>query len=220
MDTCFAANIGRVSYADALKLQHAFHKLCASGDIPGVLMLVEHEPVITMGVRTKPGNVLADLDSLRAQGIELVKTDRGGDVTYHGPGQLVGYPIVRIREYGGDLHGYLRSIEETVIRTLAEFGLAGVRNGPAGVWVGERKVCSIGVAVRKWTSYHGFALNVDPIMSHFGLINPCGLDSSRVTSMSDLLGAPPAMDDVRRACQRSFEEVFGVRLVPWTGDLP
>lgn len=187
-------------------------------EIPGILMLLEHDPVITKGVKTGSGNVLVSAETLAARGIELVDTDRGGDVTYHGPGQLVGYPIVRLRELGGDLHGYLRSIEDCIIDLLAEFGLAGGRNGPAGVWVGDRKICSIGVAVRRWVAYHGFSLNVDPDMSHFSLINPCGLASEKITSMAELLGAAPDMREVREVCARSFARTFDLTLKPWCED--
>lgn len=213
---CLVHNIPRISYTDALALQHAFHQDCVDSRIPGMLLLLEHDPVITMGVKTRQGNVLVPESVLSARGVELVETDRGGDVTYHGPGQLVGYPIVRLRELGGDLHGYLRGLEQCVIDTLAEFGLEGRRNGPAGVWVGEKKVCSIGVAVRRWVSYHGFALNVDPNLAHFSLINPCGLESERITSMARLLGVAPPMDAVRAVCARSFARVFGLDLVPWS----
>lgn len=214
-------SIQRLSYAKALSLQHELHAKCVSGEIPGVLMLLEHDPVITLGVKSSSsGNVLADADELEAHGVELVKTDRGGDVTYHGPGQLVGYPIVRLRELGGDLHGYLRTLEESIISALADFGLKGVRNGPAGVWVGEKKICSIGVAVRKWVTYHGFALNVDPIMPHFQLINPCGLASGQITSMAEQLGAAPDMGEVRRACADALSRAFNLKLTPWSSDQP
>jgi len=211
---CHLYNIDRIPYAEALALQHGLHDDCVARRIPGALLLLEHDPVITMGVKTDVGNVFTPEHVLNAQGIELVRTDRGGDVTYHGPGQLVGYPILRVRELGGDLHGYLRSLEQCVIDTLAAFGLEGRRNGPAGVWVGEKKICSIGVAVRKWVTYHGFALNVAPNLSHFSLINPCGLDAHTITSMAELLGCAPDMADVRRVCADSFGAVYGLDLVP------
>ncbi len=212
---CLLYNIERISYTDALAIQHQLHERCAAGDIPGVLVLLEHDPVITAGVRSSSGNVLVSREMLQREGVELVETDRGGDVTYHGPGQIVGYPIVRLRELGGDLHSYLRGLEESVIIALARFGLTGERNGPAGVWVDGKKICSIGVAVRKWVTYHGFALNVNPNMNHFSLINPCGLDVSNMTSMAALLGEAPCMDDVRAACAFGFSEVFGVCLAEW-----
>lgn len=212
--------IDRISYGDALRLQLDLHARCAAGEIPGALVLLEHQPVITMGVRAAEANVLVDEAALNAMGIELARTDRGGDVTYHGPGQLVGYPIVRLRELAGDLHAYLRMLEETVIVALSSFGLRGERSGPAGVWVEGRKVCSIGVAVRKWVSYHGFALNVNPDMSHFALINPCGLASEQITSIARLTGRAPEMSAVREVCADAFARVFGVTFRELDGDLP
>lgn len=213
----YLCNIERISYTDALALQLDLHAKCAEGSIPGALILLEHDPVITMGVGTGECNILASQDVLQREGIALVETDRGGDVTYHGPGQLVGYPIFRLRELGGDLHSYLRMVEQSIIDALAEFGLRGERNGPAGVWVGDKKICSIGVAVRKWVTYHGFALNVAPNMRHFTFINPCGLPAERMTSLNDLLGAAPDMSDVRRACARGFEHNFNISFIPWPG---
>jgi len=212
---CFLYEPGRISYADGLKLQHDFHTACALGEIPGILMLLEHNPVLTMGVKTGEGNVLASREALDKLGVELVKTDRGGDVTYHGPGQLVGYPILKLRQIGVDLHCYLRTLEQTIIDTLADFDLIGTRNGPAGVWVGDKKVCSIGIAVRKWVTYHGFALNIDPNMSHFSLINPCGLASSQITSLAELLGSAPDMAHVREVYARNFANNFKLELIPW-----
>ncbi|MCE5324556.1 lipoyl(octanoyl) transferase LipB [bacterium] len=215
---CLLQDIGRICYSDALKLQNDLHDRCAVGDIPGVLILLEHDPVITLGVKNSSrGNVLASPKLLKANGVELVETDRGGDVTYHGPGQLVGYPIVRLRELTGDVHSYLRLLEQSIIDTLAEFGLEGHRNGPAGVWVADKKVCSIGIAVRKWVTYHGFALNVDPNLSHFALINPCGLHSEQITSMAKLLGYVPEMRDVRDVYARAFSRIFNVELQAWCG---
>ena len=201
-----------ISYSEALKLQLDLHARCVSGEIPGALLLLEHHPVITMGVKTSKSNILLSEADLQSRGIELVKTDRGGDVTYHGPGQLVGYPILPLREFGLDLHGYLRALEESVIRSLAEFGLEGTRNGPAGVWANGKKVCSIGVAVRKWVTYHGFALNVCPDLSHFSFINPCGLSSDRVTSLAEILPDAPDVETVREVYARSFASTFGVQL--------
>ncbi|MCX8053969.1 MAG: lipoyl(octanoyl) transferase LipB, partial [Armatimonadetes bacterium] len=153
-------------------------------------------------------------------GIDIVRIDRGGDVTYHGPGQLVGYPILKLRDVGGDVHKYLRLLEQTVIDTLARFNLVGYRNPPAGVWVDGKKVCSIGIAVRKRVTYHGFALNVAPDMSDFSLINPCGLKSSSLTSVTELIGSPPDMEEVREFYMDSFVKVFGIRLCSACGSAP
>ena len=217
---CLLRNIDRISYADALALQRQLHARCAAGDLPGVLLLLEHDPVITTGVRTADGSLLCAPEELQGCGIELVETDRGGDATYHGPGQLVGYPILRLRQVSPDLTTYLRRLEDSVIETLAHFGLAGERNGPAGVWVGDRKICSIGIAVRKWVTYHGFALNVNTDLSHFTFINPCGLKAGVITSMAQLLGAPLDMADVGSVYARCFAETFGLELTHWHGDTP
>jgi lipoate-protein ligase B len=205
-------NLGRVSYTEALSLQTDLHARCASGEIPGALVLLEHDPVITMGVRAKRSNILASPESLKERGVELVPIDRGGDVTYHGPGQLVGYPILKLSDVGGDVHAYLRALEQTVIDTLAGFGIEGYRNPPAGVWANGKKVCSIGIAIRKRVTYHGFALNVDPDMSYFSLINPCGLDPANLTSMAELIGRAPEMGDVRASYLDSFVRVFRLSL--------
>ena len=209
---CILYNIPRIFYTEALKLQHDLHARCAAREIPGALILLEHDPVVTTGVKTTLGNVLLTAAALRKRGVELVETDRGGDATYHGPGQLVGYPILRLGDIGADLHGYLRALEQSVIHALSEYGLKGRRNGPAGVWVGDKKICSIGIAVRKHVTYHGFALNVNPHMSHFAFINPCGLSAAQITSMFELLGTPPDMADVREVYARSFAGTFGLDL--------
>lgn len=214
--SCFLYEPGRIPYTDAFKLQRDLHQSCVAGDIPGILILLEHNPVITMGVKTAESNLLASSELLADSGIELAKTDRGGDITYHGPGQLVGYPILRIRDLCGDVHGYLRTLEQSVIDVLSGFGLEGIRHGQAGVWVGDKKVCSIGVAVRKWVSYHGFALNVDPDMAHFSLINPCGLQSEQVTSLKMLLGHAPDMAEVRSMYVQAFAKNFNVEIAPWS----
>lgn len=199
-----------MSYLEALELQHYIHCECAEDRSPGALILLEHNPVITLGVKnTSAGNVLVNKEFLANKDIQLVETDRGGDATYHGPGQLVGYPIFQLRDLEVDLHGYLRALEQVIIETIAEYGLKGERNGPAGVWVGEKKVCSIGVAVRRKTTYHGFALNIDPNMAHFYYINPCGLHSEQLASLAMLLGKAPDMNEVRRTCADKFASVFG-----------
>jgi lipoate-protein ligase B len=210
---CFLYNIPRLSYTKALALQHELHEKCVAGSISHCLLLLEHDPVITLGVKkSSRENLIADEAVLHAIGVAVADTDRGGDITYHGPGQLVGYPIMTLREIGdGDLYGYLRCLEQCIIDTLDVFGLDGSRKEAAGVWVGDKKICSIGIAVRKWVSYHGFALNVDPIMEHFSLINPCGLPSEQITSMAELLGGAPSMDDVRDAVARCFADVFKLK---------
>lgn len=210
---CLYYDVGRQSYSETLKLQLDLHSECKDGRIEGALIAVEHEPVITLGVRTASGNLLADSDDLRAEGIELVQTDRGGDITYHGPGQIVVYPILNLRKLGSDVHEFLRLLEESVVATLAQFGLTGQKRSPASVWVGERKICSIGIAVRRQVTYHGLALNVSTNMRHFQYINPCGLTSAQMTSMAELIQPCPSFEAVKRATVDNIAQVFGLNLI-------
>ncbi|MDH7602152.1 MAG: lipoyl(octanoyl) transferase LipB [Armatimonadota bacterium] len=212
MRRCELYNLGRISYTESLELQHHLHSKVAAGDIDAALLLLEHEPVITIGVKGTWANIVADAETLKRRGVDVVTVDRGGDVTFHGPGQLVGYPILNLMHFGLDVHAYLRALEETIIETLAEFGISGYRNPPAGVWVGGRKICSIGIAVRKRVTYHGFALNVNPDMSYFALINPCGLSAGVMTSMAEQLERLPAMDLVRATYVEKFVHVFGYKM--------
>lgn len=202
---------GRVPYRAALKRQRAAVDARARGEGEDAIYLVEHEPVLTLGRGGGAGNLRAGEAELRRRGIEVVEVERGGDVTYHGPGQLVGYPVVALDSLPGgrDLHRYLRDLEEVLFRALAEFSIRAGRRPPyTGVWVGERKIAAIGVAVRRWISFHGFALNLDPDLSHFALIHPCGIRHLGVTSMRALLGRPPSRDAVIQAVGRGFAAVW------------
>lgn len=187
------------SYNEILKLQKTLWSAVVAGNpkCRSALVVVEHNPVITMGTATLETSLPPDKKLLEDLGIELVDIDRGGDATYHGPGQIVAYPIVDVRKTAGDIHSFLRLLENAVIDTIAEYGLSGVRHGLAGVWVDNQKVCSIGIAVRKWVSYHGLALNVAPNLNHFSLIRPCGLDPTQITSMERLLGHSIDFDEVK-----------------------
>jgi lipoyl(octanoyl) transferase len=204
---------GRLPYADALELQLSLAARCRRGEIKAALILLEHDPVITMGAAAKRENLLLSDAALNKLGISVVHTDRGGDVTYHGPGQVVAYPILNLRELRLDAHGYLRRLEQVVIGVLEEYGLEGSRCGPAGVWVGDRKVCSIGIAVRRTVTYHGLAFNVVPNMAHFSYINPCGLDAAQVTCLAELLDSPPDMAEVTSRLKQRFAEVFNIRFI-------
>lgn len=176
-------------------------------EIGDQLLLVEHPHVVTMGRNGHLTNVLASPEVLAATGIEYYETNRGGDVTYHGPGQLVGYPIVHLNEWKRDVHAYVRALEEVVIRTLADFGLVGERvTGATGVWVGEAKVCAIGVHLSRWVTSHGFALNVTTDLQYFQYIVPCGL-SKPVTSLRQL-GVAVTLDEVKPVLSRRFFEVY------------
>ena len=174
-----------------------------------LLILLEHPPVITLGRNTNRNNLLWDKGTLQAAGIECVTSHRGGDITMHGPGQLVGYPIVDLNHYRKDLHRYLRRLEEVLIRTLADFDLVGeTLAGKTGVWIEDRKIASIGIAVRRWISYHGFALNIDNDLTAFEAIIPCGLPDVTMTSMSRELDKPVDKDRVTRSLISHFGTVM------------
>jgi lipoyl(octanoyl) transferase len=182
----YLLQLGQVPYQEAWDLQRSLAGAVSQGAIPDVVILLEHPPVITLGRRrTSVDNVID------AGAIPVFEIERGGDVTYHGPGQLVGYPILRLDESERDLHAYLRNLEEGLIGVLGAVGLAGARRpGFTGVWIGERKVASIGVAVRRWVTLHGFALNVATDLARFAAIRPCSLDAEVMTSLSVAAGRP------------------------------
>jgi lipoate-protein ligase B len=198
-------DLGTRDYADVWAMQLALVKQRQAGEIPDTLLFVEHPHVITAGRSAKRDNLL-DLGDT-----PLYEIERGGDVTYHGPGQLVGYPIFLLREPERDLHVYLRNLEEAIIRAIAGFGLQGARKeGWTGVWNAgaARKLASIGVAVKRWVTLHGFALNVAPDLGRFAAINPCGLDAAVMGSMASELGRPVEMAAVKRSVRDAFADVF------------
>ena len=207
--------LGRVEYEDGLELQRQFVEARRAQAAPDTLLLLEHPPVLTLGRGAHPGNVLASPERLAAQGVEVFPTDRGGDVTYHGPGQVVGYPLLHLGPGRQDVRRYVRSLEEVVIRTLAGYGLAAQRipRWP-GVWIeasrlgGPRKICALGVHLSRWYTRHGFALNVGTDLSHFELIVPCGITEASVTSMEAELGRAVPVPEVEEALARHFGEVF------------
>jgi lipoyl(octanoyl) transferase len=186
-----------------------------AGEIPDQLILLEHPHVVTLGTSSREEHVLLSPDEMEARGIELFQVGRGGDVTYHGPGQLVGYPILGLAPDRKDLHRYLRDMEEVLLRTLAEFGIAaGRQEGLTGVWTPQGKIAAIGVRVSSgWITSHGFALNVDPALSYFLAIVPCGLRDRSVTSMSSILGRAVSLQEVSPAVTRCFGSVFNREIV-------
>jgi lipoate-protein ligase B len=207
-------HLGLIPYDQALDLQLAAVHARADGRIPDTLLLLEHPAVITLGRGANASHVLATAAELAARGIEVRETGRGGDVTLHAPGQLVGYPIVDLRERGGDVHRYLRDLEELLIRALAHWSIAAERvSGLTGVWVGDEKVAAIGVAVKRWIAYHGFALNVNTDLSLFETIIPCGLAGRGVTSVARLLGETVPLDEVAGRIAAEWPGVFRSRLV-------
>lgn len=198
---------GTLDYAAGLDLQHDLVARRVRGEIPDTLVLLDHPPVIVAGRGAKPGNVLASAAELRERGIEVVAGDRGGDVTFHCPGQLVGYPIVDLTRIGRDVHEYLRRLEEALIRALAGLGVsAGRFPGRTGVWAGGEKIASIGIAVRKWVAFHGFALNVSNDLDGFALIHPCGMPGVTMTSVSRRLGRRVPLAEAAAAVSGSLAE--------------
>jgi lipoyl(octanoyl) transferase len=203
--------LGRIGYAEGVERQKALVQARIAGEIDDTLLFVEHPPVITLGVRTRGAstNIRADEGALAAQGVEVHETGRGGDVTFHGPGQLVGYPIIDLKPDRQDVHRYVRDLEEVLIRTAADFGIdAGRVKGFSGAWVGDAKLAAIGVRISRWVTSHGFALNVTTDLSGFDLIVPCGITDRGVTSLSALLGRNVPMDDVERSVVTHFAAVF------------
>lgn len=209
---------GITPYALAWDLQKVLVAARRDERISDGLILLEHEPVFTIGRSTKADHLLIPRAHLLAQGFGVYDIERGGSITYHGPRQLVGYPLLHLRGYGEDIVGYVRRLEESVLRTLRAFDIDAVRRpGFPGVWVGEDKIGAVGVAVTRKVTMHGFALNVDPDLSPFSLINPCGLGRP-VTSMARVLGRAVTLDEVAPVYTRQFESVYELHLAPVTHD--
>ena len=207
--------LGTIGYQAALDLQAQLVERRKQGLIPDQLLLLEHPPVITLGVRTRNdrSHVLESEAALAARGVGLFETGRGGDLTYHGPGQLVGYPIVDLKPDRCDVHRYVRDLEEVLIRAVDAFGVrAGRIEGLTGIWVGDQKLAAIGVRISRWVTSHGFALNVNTDLSHFGLIVPCGITDKGVTSLERLLGHALPMDEVAETVARQFAALFSSEL--------
>ncbi len=217
MSTLIASHLGPTAYADGLRIQDRLVARRAAGEVEDCLLFPDHPPVLTVGRNPSEGNVRADAATLAALGIEVFEVPRGGDVTWHGPGQLVGYAVCDLTRRGRDLHRFLRDMEEVLIRTAARFGVEARRwPGRTGIWVQERKLGSVGVAVRRWTTFHGFALNVAPDLRYFQLIHPCGLQDIQMTSLERLLGPrAPTLADARAAAATELARVLGHDEVRW-----
>lgn len=206
-------HLGIEPYGPALELQHRLVSLRQEGRIGDTLLLLEHAPVITLGRRADEGHILASPDLLAREGIEVRRVERGGDVTYHGPGQLVGYPIVHLPSLGLGASDYMHRLEDVLAAALAEWGVATHRReGVIGVWVGDNKIAALGVRIRKGVAYHGFALNVAPDTRHWATIIPCGITDGGVTSLARELGQAPPMAEVRARVVRHFGLLFGARM--------
>lgn len=215
MRTLTVHQLGRMDYTAAWEVQRQLARQRSSGQIGDTLLLVEHPPVITLGNKARPDHIRATPEALAARGVVVVQSDRGGEVTYHAPGQLVAYPIFKLSQHGSDVGRYVRGLEESVIRVLASYGITGERVvGLTGVWVrgGAAKICAIGVKLSaSGVTTHGLALNVDPDLSGFDLIVPCGITDRGVTSLAAELGAAPPLAEVAERLIGQIGEVFDLR---------
>ncbi|MBA3578526.1 MAG: lipoyl(octanoyl) transferase LipB [Gemmatimonadaceae bacterium] len=212
----WVVSLGTVPYADALELQRSVAAQRISGEVSeDVLLLMEHPPVVTLGRSTRNANLTASPELLKARGVELFEVERGGDVTFHGPGQLVGYPIIDLKRHKEDLHWYLRTVEQALIDTLEALGIAAGRNtGYTGVWTGGKKIASIGVHARDWVTWHGFALNVTTDLSYFDLMVPCGIPDVTMTSVArELSPSSMTVSKVGDVAARAFARLLSLEPV-------
>lgn len=223
LNICLTIDLGLTGYGEAWALQKRVVAARKEGRIPDVLLLCEHAPVITLGRNASRKHLLASEHVLRQKNVELHESDRGGDVTYHGPGQIVGYPILNLSTIRRDVGWYVRSLEEVMIRATAEYGLvAGREEGKTGVWVKPaaeqeaEKLAAIGVHISRWVTSHGFAYNVETDLRYFDLIVPCGIAGRRATSLEKLLGRAVVAEEVAPRLVRQFGEVFGLEMKPAT----
>jgi lipoyl(octanoyl) transferase len=211
-------DLGRQPYAEALEVQRELRRRRAEGELDhDVLLLTEHPPVVTLGRATRPTSLPYPTALLQRRGVEVFEVERGGDVTFHGPGQLVGYPIVDLSGHRRDLHWYLRRLEDSLISAIERLGVPAGRNpGLTGVWTAGRKIASIGIHVKQWVTLHGFALNVTTDLSWFDLIVPCGIEQVVMTSLAEelLRDDHPALErEARQAVTEAFAELFGYQVV-------
>jgi lipoate-protein ligase B len=205
----YVLDLGKKDYREVWELQKSIHEKRVSEKLPNTLLLVEHNPVITMGKSGQQSNVLFPIAFLKEKGVDFYNIERGGDATYHGPGQLVGYPIFNVRDGLAGIKPFINGIEESIIGTLLHFGIrAYKKENMIGVWTDKGKICSIGVAVKRWVSFHGFALNVNTDLSYFDLIIPCGLKNVEMTSMQQILGENVLMNEVKQRIATNFGEIF------------
>jgi len=212
--------LGTIDYAEAHRLQKELQRKRVGGEIGDIVLLLEHPPVLTMGRSAKAQHVLATPELLETRGIPVHEVGRGGDVTYHGPGQLVAYPIIDLKPDRKDVRKYVASLEETMIRTCADFGLAAGRvEGLNGTWIGERKVGAVGVRISRWVTMHGLALNVNSDLRQFEMIVPCGIQDKGVTSLSAELGRTVHVADVCEPLAGQFARLYDAE-IEWRDGLP
>jgi lipoate-protein ligase B len=211
--TCVVYSLGLIEYGQAYELQKRLHSARLKGKISDTLLLLEHHPTLTIGKSGSMKNILVSKDKLTNKGIAIFSIDRGGDVTFHGPGQLVGYHIIDLSHRGKDIHRYVHDLEEIIIRTLNDFSIgADSDEGNAGVWVENEEVAAIGLSVRSWVTMHGFALNVNPNLEYFSLINPCGFSDRKATSMSKILGHEVLMEEVTNRLIANLSKIFATQI--------
>ena len=204
-----SVDLGRTEFKTVWDLQKKLVELRYKNHIPDILLFTEHNPVITMGRASSLRNLLCTPEELKMKNVELFEIERGGDITFHGPGQLVMYPILDLNDHGRDLHKYLRSLETVIASVLREYGINAVtKEGLTGVWADDHKLAAIGVAVSRWITYHGAALNVNTDLDYFNLINPCGITEFPVGSVKLLLGDEIDINGVKRKLEQSFADVF------------
>lgn len=211
---CIVYQLGQLGYLDAYDLQTELLRQKSAGRIEDAILLLEHPPTVTIGKSGKIDNVLISQSELAVRGIPVLFVDRGGDVTYHGPGQLIGYPIIDLRSRGRDLHRYVGELEEVIIRTLDDFGIKGSRDSShRGVWVEGKEIAAIGLRVKRWVSLHGFALNVTTDLTPFSWINPCGFTDRGATSMTALIKQEISLTEVGKSLLSHFATVFNAQLI-------
>ncbi len=215
MIVCESRYLGRIDYADALALQQSLHDARKRDEAPDTLLLLEHPHVITLGRAANPANILADEQTRTEKSVELFETGRGGDVTYHGPGQLIGYPIISLAPDRQDVRRYVRDLQEVLVRTARDFGVeAEPRGGEfVGVWVGEEKLAAIGIRISRWVTMHGFAFNVTTNLDYFNLIIPCGIPDHGVTSLAKILNRKIELEAVAEAVRKHFGDVFQRQMI-------
>jgi lipoate-protein ligase B len=200
-------------YGDMLRLQETISRARRLQIVPDTLLILEHHPCITIGRKGGFDHILVSDNMLRERGIRVYETDRGGDITYHGPGQIVCYPIIDLSNYDRDVHVYAEKMEEMLIQSLFSFGIvAGRKEKYPGIWVGSEKIGAIGIGIRQWVTMHGVSLNICPDMHHFSLIVPCGISTLGVTSMEKILGYRMEIREVRREIRKQFSKIFDIHL--------
>jgi lipoyl(octanoyl) transferase len=223
----YCKDLEKMAYSEAWDLQENYlqkvvNQKIASRNQPDIIpphffFFVEHPPVFTLGKSGSPDHLLVSTQKLEEEGVSFYKTNRGGDITFHGPGQIVGYPIFDLDQIYTDIHRYLREIEQVVIETIADFGIKNGdrKDGLTGVWVGEEKICAIGVRASRWVTMHGFALNVNTDLRYFNMIVPCGIEDKGVTSMEKILGRKINIEEVKASLLRNFEKIFPITFIPY-----